>query len=62
MEKTDAQIAIEQRFLVITMLVLVLLTTSVIVAALNWGAWFDRDVPTPPAPSQTDGETILIVE
>ena len=54
MGKTDAQIAVEQRFLVITMLVIILLTISVIVVALNWGAWFNRDVPATPTTSQNE--------
>ena len=54
MEKTDAQISIEQRFLVITMLAIILLMISVIVVGLNWGAWFDRVVPTTLTTSQTE--------
>ena len=54
MEKTDAQIAVEQRFLVTTLLVVTLLTISVIVVALNWHNWFGEEAPTTPTTSQNE--------
>ena len=46
MEKTDAQIAAEQKFLVTTLLVVILLMISIISVTLNWKNWFGEEAPT----------------
>ena len=46
MEKTNAQIAAEQKFLVTTMLVAILLMISIIFVTLNWKNWFGEEAPT----------------
>ena len=47
MEKTDSQIVIEQKFLVMTLLIAFLLVAALIVVALNWNGWFGPESPVP---------------
>ena len=52
MEKSNSQVVIEIRFLIITLIVCLLLMTTVIVLVLNWSNWFGKDVPAAPSTSQ----------
>ena len=44
MKKTDSQIVIEMRFLIITLLVCILLAVTTVVVMFNWNDWFGKDV------------------
>ena len=52
MSKNDSKIVIEQRFLVMTLVITILLFIGVVIVALNWHTWFGNDVPTTPGTSQ----------
>ena len=52
MSKNDSKIVIEQRFLVMTVVITILLFVGVVIVALNWNTWFGNDVPTTPGTSQ----------
>ena len=52
MSKNDSKIVIEQRFLVMTVVITLLLFVGVVIVALNWNTWFGNDVPTTPGTSQ----------
>ena len=52
MSKNDSKIVIEQRFLVVTLVITILLFVGVVIVALNWNTWFGNDVPTTPGTSQ----------
>ena len=44
MKKTDSQVVIEMRFLIITLLVCFLLVVTTGVVVFNWNDWFGKDV------------------
>ena len=44
MKKTDSQIVIEMRFLIIPLLVCFLLVVTTGVVVFNWNDWFGKDV------------------
>ena len=52
MKTTDTQIVIEKRFLVMTMIIVLLLAIASIVVTLNWRNWFGTDLPANPGTSQ----------
>ena len=52
MNTTDTQIVIEKRFLVRTMIIVLLLVLAIIVVALNWSNWFGEDLPVNSGTSQ----------
>ena len=52
MSKNDPQIDIEQRFLIMTMVITFLFVVGVVIIALNWNSWFGKDVPPTPGTSQ----------
>ena len=51
MKTSDTQIVIEKRFLVMTMIIVLLLVIASIVVALNWRNWFGTDLPANKNPS-----------
>ena len=59
MKKTDSQIVIEMRFLIITLLVCFLLVVATIVVILNWNNWFGTEDA---AMNEAKVETTLIVK
>lgn len=59
MKKTDSQIVIEMRFLIITLLVCILLAVTTVVVMLNWNDWFGKDVVEI---NEAKVETTLIVK
>ena len=52
MSKNNSKIVIEQKFLVMTVVITILLFVGVVIVALNWNTWFGNDVPTTPGTSQ----------
>ena len=59
MKKTDSQIVIEMRFLIITLLVCILLAVTMVVVMFNWNDWFGKDVVEI---NEAKVETTLIVK
>lgn len=59
MKKTDSQIVIEMRFLIITLLVCFLLVVTTVVVMFNWNDWFGKDVVEK---NEAKVETTLIVK
>ena len=59
MKKTDSQIVIEMRFLIITLLVCILLAVTTVVVMFNWNDWFGKDVVEK---NEAKVETTLIVK
>ena len=52
MSKSDSQIDNEQRFLVMTVVITILFAVGVVIIALNWNAWFGKDIPPTSGTSQ----------
>ena len=59
MKKTDSQIIIEMRFLIITLRVCFLLVVTTVVVMFNWNDWFGKDVVEK---NEAKVETTLIVK
>ena len=76
MSKSNSQIDNEQRFLIMTVVITILFAVGVVIIALNWNAWFGKDIPPTSGTSKitttslADGsamnganvETVLIVK